>query len=100
MDTRDNPAEKISNERVNVFEDITMADDGHQLIASTTGDLIFARHVTMGSGSIQWLGQISDASIQQLSKDNSRERSVDSEQPVVEGGTYFENRHGTGRQLT
>ena len=95
----DHAADQVSRERVNVFEDVSMADDGHQLILSTMGDLISAKRVTVGSGSIQWLGQISDASLQQLSKDQARDVSERGERSTVEPGIHFENRHGAGRKL-
>jgi hypothetical protein len=75
-----------------------MADDGHQLIISTMGDLISARRVTVGSRSIQWLGQMSDTSLQQLSKD--QDTSERGGQASFEAGTHFENRHGTRRKLS
>ncbi|RMD43588.1 hypothetical protein DV735_g1524, partial [Chaetothyriales sp. CBS 134920] len=63
-------AEQASAERVNVFDDVKMADDGHQLILSTIGDLISAKRITVGARSTQWLGQMSDETVQQLSKDH------------------------------
>ncbi|KAH7379010.1 hypothetical protein BKA64DRAFT_585480 [Cadophora sp. MPI-SDFR-AT-0126] len=57
---------QADKECVNVFEDIFTADDGHQVLVSTIGDLISARRVTAGVRSRQWLGQISDKTLQQL----------------------------------
>ncbi|KAJ4984187.1 hypothetical protein SVAN01_10295 [Stagonosporopsis vannaccii] len=56
------------SDRTNVFEDITMADDGHQVIVSTFGDLVCAKKVSAGARSSQWLGQMSDESLQRLSQ--------------------------------
>ncbi|RMZ88376.1 hypothetical protein DV736_g4396, partial [Chaetothyriales sp. CBS 134916] len=93
-------AEQASADRINVFEDVRMGDEGHQLILSTIGDLISAKRVTVGARSSQWLGQMSDSSLQQLSKD----RGVRVPSEVGSGGKldigkglYFENRHGLGR---
>jgi hypothetical protein len=92
--------EQASTDRVNVFEDVFMGDDGHQLIISTMGDLISARRVTVGARSIQWLGQMSDTSLQQLSKDSVND-VVDRFKPDRgDAGIRFENQHGTGRKLS
>jgi hypothetical protein len=61
-------SQKAHNNRTNIFEDVAMADDGHQVIVSTFGDLISARRITAGARSIQWFGQMSDESLQQLSQ--------------------------------
>ena len=92
-------AEEVARDRFNVYEDVSMADDGHQLIVSTMGDLISAKRVTIGSRSTQWLGQMSDATIQQLSQDLSYHNATLEEQAQVITGTRFENRHGSGRKL-
>ena len=63
--------DEVTKERTNVFEDVHMLDDGHQVIVSTLGDLISAKHISTGARSKQWLGQMSDNSLQQLSKDNT-----------------------------
>ncbi|GFF36467.1 hypothetical protein IFM46972_04905 [Aspergillus udagawae] len=46
------------NPRVNIFENIKSADDSHQLVVSTIGDLISAKHITTGARSAQWFGQM------------------------------------------
>lgn len=63
--------QKATSERVNVFEDVGMAEDGQQVIVSTIGDLISARRITAGSRSAQVLGQMSDESLQLLSNNFS-----------------------------
>ncbi|OJJ31646.1 hypothetical protein ASPWEDRAFT_142113, partial [Aspergillus wentii DTO 134E9] len=55
--------------RVNQYEDIVSADYAHQLVVSTIGDLISAKHVVTGNKSIQWLGQMSNETLQSLSRD-------------------------------
>jgi Fungal N-terminal domain of STAND proteins len=54
--------------RTNVFEDISVAEDAHQTLVSTVGDLITAKRVTAGPCTAQWIGQMSDTSLQQLSQ--------------------------------
>ena len=66
-------SEHVDKVRTNVFEDVSAAQDAHQLIVSTFGDLISAKRVTADAGATQWLGQISDAALQQL----TRSRGID-----------------------
>ena len=81
---------------MNVFEDISTADNSHQVLISTIGDLISARRVTAGARSRQWLGQMSDDSLQQMSQSHGH---VNAEGPVesqAEASDRFEGRHGAG----
>lgn len=89
--------EEIVQDRVNVFEDVNMADDGHQIIVATLGDLISAKRITVGARSTQWLGQMSDTSLQQLSQNHSS--VAEGTRPDTEVGAIFEGRHGAGRKL-
>ncbi|KEF50844.1 uncharacterized protein A1O9_13100 [Exophiala aquamarina CBS 119918] len=59
---------QMALDRVNVFQDFTMADNSDQIIVSTLSDLMVAKHVTLGARSKQWLRQMSDASLLQFSK--------------------------------
>jgi Fungal N-terminal domain of STAND proteins len=61
-------SEHADQVKTNVFEDVSAAKDAHQVIVSTLGDLISAKRVTAGVGATQLLGQMSDASLQQLLK--------------------------------
>ena len=70
---------QANQERVNVFEDVSTADDSHQVLVSTIGDLISAKRIIAGARSRQWLGQMSDDSLQQLSHSHGH---VDAEGPV------------------
>ncbi|KAI9795427.1 MAG: hypothetical protein M1833_007026 [Piccolia ochrophora] len=70
-------AEQAAHSRTNVFEDVTMRDDGHQVIVSTLGDLVSAKRITVGARSTQWLGQMSDASLQHLSQERTRAKFND-----------------------
>ena len=90
--------EQVAQERVNVFEDVVMSNDGHQVIVATLGDLISAKRITVGARSTQWLGQMSDASLQQLSKDRDDDGVRTGRDP--ESGAHFEGRHGAGRRLS
>jgi len=58
-------AEKV---RVNIAEDITTAEDSQQVLVSTVGDLIAARRVDAGARSLQCIGQMSDETLQQMSR--------------------------------
>lgn len=90
---------KTNDVRMNVFEDITSADDTQQLIVSTIGDLISAKHITTGSRSSQWMGQMSDETIQQVSRDRSLvEETLAEPQSGLSFGE-FDNRYGAGIQL-
>ena len=57
--------------RTNVFEDVSAAQGAHQVVASAT-DMISAKRVTAAAGSTQWLGQCSNGTLQQFSRDRSR----------------------------
>jgi Fungal N-terminal domain of STAND proteins len=60
-------SQQADHARTNVFEDISVAEDGHQVLVSTVGDLITAKRVTAGPRSAQWIGQMSDDSLGLLS---------------------------------
>lgn len=113
--------EELAKERVNVFEDVHMTDDAHQIIVATLGDLISAKRISTGARSKQWLGQMSDGSLQQLSKDNisniSSISNAGTEENVSKVHSHedlqntdpdklqstirhrFDGQHGTGRKL-
>jgi hypothetical protein len=56
--------ETLTNERCNIFEDITMADSSYGISVSTVKDLVVARRLNL-SGQARYLGgQISDESYQ------------------------------------
>jgi hypothetical protein len=85
--------------RTNVYEDVTSADNAHQLVVSTIGDLISAKHIMTGSNSVQWLGQMSDETIQKLSNDNKR-TLLENQSSKLEGQKdAFQGLYGTGYQL-
>lgn len=90
---------QVDSVQTNVFEDVSAAQDAHQVIVATLGDLISAKHVTAAARSTQWLGRMSDATVQQLSRDRSRIAAKDAVQPTSAVAGEFEDRHGTGRKL-
>jgi chromosome segregation ATPase len=93
-------SEQADQVRTNVFEDVSTAQDAHQLVVATLGDLISARRVTAGVRSTQWLGQMSDDTVQQLSRDRGRvtmEKATEPQSGMVE---EFEDRYGAGYKLS
>ncbi|EEP83062.1 predicted protein [Uncinocarpus reesii 1704] len=84
--------------RMNVFEDVISADDAHQLIVSTLGDLISAKRITTGARSAQWLGQMSDDALQRLSRDRAHNAS-DTTVGIDSKTASFQGRYGAGYQL-
>ena len=93
-------AGQAESARTNVFEDVSAAQEAHQVAVATLGDLVFARRVTVGDRSAQWLGQMSDASLQQLSRDRSRVAEEKAAAPQSTKVGEFEDRHGAGKKLT
>lgn len=93
--------DEASKERVNVFEDVKMADDGRQVIVATLGDLISATRITVGSRSLQVLGQMSDDSLQQSLKSaaKSKEQPASPSQAIPAAGKKFVTKHGVGQKL-
>jgi len=92
-------AEKSSADRINTYDTVSLAEDGHQLVVSTVGDLINARNVTAGARSAQWLGQMSDVSLQQLSRDRGRFTLQQATQKQEGTPAEFEDRYGNGHSL-
>ena len=93
-------AGQVESVRTNVFEDVSAAQEAHQVAVATLGDLVLARRVTVGDRSTQWLGQMSDASLQQLSRDRGRVAEEKAAAPKSPKVGEFEDRHGAGKKLT
>jgi hypothetical protein len=91
-------SEQADQFRTNVFEDVLAAQDAQQLIIATLGDLISAKRVTAEISATQWLGQMSDATLQQLSRDRAKEKGV--EPPRADVGVTFQDQYGKGRRLS
>lgn len=93
---RDTP-DSAETARKNIFEDIASADNSHQLIVSTIGDQLLARRISTGTMSLQWLGQMSDDTLQKLSKDRSSR--VDEKESQAQTGQDKFGQYGVGRDL-
>jgi hypothetical protein len=97
-------SEHADKVRTNVFEDVSAAQDAHQVIVSTLGDLISAKRVTAGVGATQLLGQMSDATLQELARGRGIDLSSGSRiaRGVAEqdtGSITFEDQYGSGHKL-
>jgi chromosome segregation ATPase len=57
-------SERVADQRQNIFEDITMADDSYDFSVSTVGDLVTARRLNLKGRSRHVGGQLSDESYQ------------------------------------
>ncbi|KAH6661716.1 hypothetical protein B0J14DRAFT_526010, partial [Halenospora varia] len=90
---------QADKDRINIFEDISTADDDHVVIVSTIGDLISARRVTAGARSQQWLRQIPDATLQQLSHNLGHMAAEEPVEQQSEASDHLEGRYGTNRGL-
>lgn len=98
IDICDDAYKEADRNRTNVFEEVLMGDDGRQVIASTVGDLIFARKIKIGSRSVQMLGQMSDLTIQHATSNRDVVSKESQQRPEVRGED-FEGRYGAGRDL-
>lgn len=97
-------SEHADKVRTNVFEDVTAAQDSDQVVVSTVGDLISAKRVTAGVGATQWLGQMSDATLQKLARGRGIDLSCGFKiaRGVAEqdrGSITFEDQYGSGHKL-
>ncbi|KAK6337870.1 hypothetical protein TWF696_001348 [Orbilia brochopaga] len=93
-------SEQAKSERINVFEDVTAHDDGDQIVVSTLGDLISAKRITVGSRSLQLLGQMSDESLQHFaSKARPKNAQQSQPRPEEQESLKFAGRHGGGHKL-
>lgn len=55
--------QQASSGGVHVIEDISMGNDGQQILVFTTGELVEAKRVTAGNRVIQFVGSVSDESL-------------------------------------
>jgi hypothetical protein len=94
-------AKDANSADINVYEHVKLDDDSHTVIVSTIGQLISARYITGGARSTAWLGQMSDESLQGLTKTlPQRTFSSSSNTQAGAGRTEFEGRYGTGNKLS
>ena len=92
-------SEQANKACTNVLEDVSAAQDAQQVVVATLGDLISARRVTAVDKSTQWLGQMSDDTVQQLSRDRNCslvDKAAGSRSAIV---TTFKDRYGMGKTL-
>ena len=99
--------ENTTRVTINVFEDVKGAEEVLQFFASTTGRIVHAKKISLGARGVQFGGQLSDASIQQISRDFSRAEHVAPTDTTPEnvssgdgvGVSTFRNRYGLGFKL-
>jgi len=93
---------------INVFENVKGDEEVLQFFASTTGKIVHAKNISLGPRGVQIGGQLSDASIQQISRDFSRNEHIvptdttpDVITPVDRASTsVFRDRYGSGFKLS
>jgi len=83
--------------RVNIFEQIDVGDDSHQIIVSTIGDLIKANGLTIGARTVNIMGQMSDESLQRVT--DKIHASLPERSPSPHGNVTFEKRYGYGKTV-
>jgi len=93
-------SEQMEKVRTNVFEDVLAAQDAHQVIVASLGDLISAKRVTAERGATQWLGEMSEASLRQLSQDRLAALVTQQKCKKVQVPTdeRFEDQYGAGQK--
>jgi Fungal N-terminal domain of STAND proteins len=92
-------SEQATESRMNYFEDITMVEDGNQVIVSTIGDLISAKRVNVGPRSASLLGQMTDEALQMLKHSLGNTLLAKDAGDTPEAKEAFETRYGTGFKL-
>lgn len=92
-------AEQSENIQSNIFEDISSGDDSRQFVISSIEQLITAKRITTGSRSLLMLGQLSDDTIKQSSRDHVFSTTGISTQREATGSDHFQRRYGAGHQL-
>jgi len=92
---------QVDNVRTNVFEDVSAAQYSHQIIVSTNGDLISATRVSAETAATQWAGQMSEDTLQQLSRDRGSSSAVPPKGggPQDQKAASFEDCYGAGQTL-
>jgi chromosome segregation ATPase len=88
-------ADQASKQRVHVFGDVSAEDNAQQIIVSTVGDLLNAKNIKVGNFSSQWLGSMTDASLQQLSIDRTAQYTINTR----ESDPSFGGKYGSGYRL-
>lgn len=81
--------------RVNIFENVDIAEDSRQFIVSTIGELIKATGLTVGARSVNVMGQMNDESLQKLA--DSFTSTTPNRLSSSEASVTFEKRYGYGK---
>jgi hypothetical protein len=84
----------ITHRRDNVFEDVRIDEDVFQFIGSTSSHTTTAKSILVKSGSTQFLGDLSDSTVQKVSSD----RRVTAQNNTRQESTKFAI-HGKGQVL-
>lgn len=98
-------SQHVDQVRTHVFEDVSADRDSHQVIISTSGDLIVAKRIRAGVGATQWLGQMSDAVTEQLSQYRGldvscgRAATGNGKEKQMEITAKFQDQFGAGHKL-
>lgn len=99
----DHAKKHVDEVKTHVFEDVSAAENAHQAILSTFSHLISAKRVTAGAGATQWLGGMSDATVQKLSRDRNINLSnllgmAKGVEQKNRGEMKYEDYYGTGKR--
>lgn len=90
--------EEVDVVRAIVLEDVSAAQDAHQVIVSTSGNPVSATRVSAETRALQWAGQMSDDTVQQLSRGRgSSPQEV--REPEGQKAASFEATYGRGKAL-
>ena len=97
-------ASQAEQTRTNTFDDVSADQDAHQVIIATLGDLVSAKNVHAGVRATQWLGQMTDESLQALSRQQGFDQAnksliKTSETLPSQGPPSFEGAYRAGQQL-
>merc|ERR1712093_668534 len=75
---------QASKERVDTFTDISMVGSCHQVLVSTSGNIILGGRITTEARSQQCSGQLSEESLQNVARDQRTTGTVESIEPQKE----------------
>ncbi|KAM0540540.1 hypothetical protein ACHAPJ_013588, partial [Fusarium lateritium] len=80
----DRASEWASSGRVHVVQDISVGNDGKQMCVSTLGDLFNIKGASAGDGSFQFIGSVSESSLNEMLKSQDQQRYIRNESTVDE----------------
>jgi hypothetical protein len=86
-----------------VFEDVSTVEDAHLVIVSTRGDPMSAKRISVGARTSEWIGHMSDQSLQTLTQNRLASSSTSSistpRDQLDKSTTEFLRHHGAGYTL-